>query len=83
MRVVGNIPHPDLLITVFAMNEKYVVKMEAGPMEQTYKIPMDSVAGLDGVQKFFDEDFMQKVLQRFNEMFLDLKAASKKVSEEL
>ncbi len=83
MRVVGNIPHPDLLITVFAMNEKYVVKMEAGPMEQTYKIPMDSVAGLDGVQKFFDEDFMQKVLQRFNEMFLDLKAASKKASEEL
>ena len=83
MRVVGNIPHPDLLITVFAMNEKYVVKMEAGPMEQTYKIPMDSVAGLDGVQKFFDEAFMQKVLQRFNEMFLDLKAASKKVSEEL
>ncbi len=83
MRVVGNIPHPDLLITVFAMNEKYVVKMEAGPMEQTYKIPMDSVAGLDGVQKFFDEAFMQKVLQRFNEMFLDLKAASKKASEEL
>ena len=78
MRVVGNIPHPDLLITVFAMNEKYVVKMEAGPMEQTYKIPMDSVQGLDGVQRFFDDDFMQKVLQRFNEMFLDLQEARKK-----
>lgn len=78
MRVVGNIPHPDLLITVFAMNEKYVVKMEAGPMEQTYKIPMDSVQGLDGVQKFFDDDFMKKVLQRFNEMFLDLQEAVKK-----
>lgn len=83
MRVVGNIPHPDLLITVFAMNEKYVVKMEAGPMEQTYKIPMDAVAGLDGVQKFFDEAFMQKVLQRFNEMFLDLKAATQKAAEGL
>lgn len=78
MRVVGNIPHPDILITVFAMNEKYVVKMEAGPMEQTYKIPMDAVQGLDGVQKFFDEAFMQKVLQRFNEMFLDLKAAKQR-----
>ncbi len=78
MRVVGNIPHPDLLITIFAMNEKYVVKMEAGPMEQTYKIPMDSVQGLDGVQKFFDDDFMQKVLNRFNEMFLDLQEARKK-----
>lgn len=78
MRVVGNIPHPDILITVFAMNEKYVIKMEAGPMEQTYKIPMDSVEGLDGVQKIFDEAFMQKVLQRFNEMFLDLKAAKQR-----
>lgn len=78
MRVVGNIPHPDLLITVFAMNEKYVVKIEAGPMEQTYKIPMDSVAGLEGVQQFFDEAFMQKVLHRFNEMFLDLQEARKK-----
>jgi len=83
MRVVGNIPHPDLLITVFAMNEKYVVKMEAGPMEQTYKIPMDAVAGLDGVQNFFDEAFMQNVLQRFNEMFLDLKAATQKSDEGL
>lgn len=79
MRIVGNIPHPDILITVFAMNEKYVIKMEAGPMEQTYKIPMDLVQGLDGVQKFLDETFMQKVMQRFNEMFLDLKEAGKRV----
>jgi len=78
MRVVGNIPHPDLLITVFAMNGKYVVKMEAGPMEQTYKIPVDAVSGLDGVQNFFDEEFMKKVLNRFNEMFLDLQEAKRK-----
>ncbi len=83
MRIVGNIPHPDLLITVFAMNEKYVVKIEAGPMEQTYKIPMDSVAGLDGLKKFYDDYFMQKVLHRFNDMFLDLKAATKKAAEDL
>lgn len=78
MRVVGSIPHPDILITVFAMNEKYVVKMEAGPMEQTYKIPMDSVAGLDGVKKMFDDVFIQKVVHRFNDMFLDLQQARKK-----
>lgn len=79
MRVVGNIPHPDLLITVFAMNEKYVVKMEAGPMEQTYKIPMDAVQGLEGVQQYFDEAFMKKVLARFNEMFLDMQEAKKRI----
>ncbi len=79
MRVLGNIPHPDIHITVFGMNEKYVIKMEAGPMEQTYKIPMDSVAGLEGVQKFLDDAFMQKVLQRFNEMFTDLQEAKKRL----
>ncbi len=80
MRIIGNIPHPSIHITVFAMNEKYVIKMEAGNMEQTYKIPMDTVAGLDGVQKFLDESFMQKVLQRFNEMFLDMQEAKKRIA---
>lgn len=73
MRVVGNIPHPDILITVFVMNEKYVIKMEAGPMEQTYKIPMDSVEGLDEIKKRLDDFFMQRVIHRFNDMFSDLK----------
>jgi hypothetical protein len=80
MRIIGNIPYPDIHITVFAMNEKYVIKMEAGPMEQTYKISMDTVAGLDGIQKFLDESFMKKVLQRFNEMFLDLQEAKKRIA---
>lgn len=52
--------------------------MEAGPMEQTYKIAMDSVQGLDGVQKYLDDAFMQKAVQRFNEMFLDMKEAKKR-----
>lgn len=77
MRVVGNIPHPDIHITVFAMNEKYVIKMEAGPMEQTYKIPIDVAGGLDGVEKMLDTTFMQRVLQRFNDMFTDLQNAQK------
>jgi len=78
MRIIGNIPHPDILITVFLMNEKYVIKMEAGPMEQTFKMPIDSVAGLDGIRQLLDEIFMKKVLQRFNEMFLDFQDAKKR-----
>ena len=75
MRIACTIPYPEIKITVFEMNQKYVIKMEAGPMEQTFKIGMDEVQGINGVEKLLDSVFMEKALQRFSEMFLELKAA--------
>jgi hypothetical protein len=74
MRVVGHIPHPSISITVFHMNEKYIVKMEAGPMEQSFKFPQDQFPGLEAIKKIVDEEFVSKAHVRFNEMFLDMKA---------
>jgi hypothetical protein len=79
MRVIGNIPHPKISITIFSMNDKYQVKFEAGPMEQIFKIPHTEVNGVEGIQKLVDEEFLKKVMDRFNEMFLSLKAAKERV----
>jgi hypothetical protein len=80
MRVIATIPHPKLSISIFSMNDKYQVQFVAGPMEQTFKIPHSEIEGVEGIKKMLDEEFMQKVMLRFNEMFLSLKEAEKRVS---
>ena len=78
MRVIGSIPHPKISITIFSMNDKYQIKFEAGPMEQIFKISHTEVNGVEGIQKLVDEEFLKKVMDRFNEMFLSLKAAKER-----
>lgn len=78
MRIIGNIPHPKLTISIFSMNDKYQVKFEAGPMEQTFKLTHDEVNGVEGIRKLVDEEFLQKVMARFNEMYLSFKEAKER-----
>ena len=78
MRVIGNIPHPKMSISIFSMNDKYQIKFEAGPMEQIYKIAHSEVNGLEGIQKMIDEEFLEKIMIRFNEMYLSFKEAKER-----
>ena len=80
MRVIGNIPHPSLSITIFSMNDKYQIRFEAGPMEQIYKIPQKEVNGVEGIKKMVDDDFIEKVRSHFNEMYLSFKDAKQKLN---
>lgn len=75
MRVIGSIPHPKLTISIFSMNDKYQIRFEAGPMEQLYKLPHADIEGIEGIKKLVDEEFLQKVAERFNEMYLSFKDA--------
>jgi hypothetical protein len=79
VRVIANIPHPKISITIFSMNDKYQIKFEAGPMEQIFKIPHNEVNGIEGIQKLVDEEFLEKVMARFNEMYLSFKEAKGRV----
>jgi hypothetical protein len=75
MRIIATIPHPSIRISIFHMNEKFLVKLEAGPMEQVFKFAQGEVSGPEQIEKIMDSEFMQKALDRFNEMFLAFKAA--------
>lgn len=75
MRVVGKIPHPSITITIFEYNEKYTLKLEAGPMEQSYKISVDQAGNLENLHKIADAQFLQACLQHFNAMYLSWKEA--------
>lgn len=78
MRIIANIPHPSIAISIFQMNEKYIVKFEAGPMEQAFKFPMNEVNGLDALKNMINDDFIETVRKRFNEMFLQMQNSQNK-----
>jgi hypothetical protein len=69
MRIIGNIEHPILKITVFKMDNKFSVKFESGLYEQTYKFrSSDAISGLESIQKVVDATFCEEVLQELNRM---------------
>ncbi|PPL00217.1 hypothetical protein [Parapedobacter indicus] len=69
MRTIAELPHPDFKITLFAMNQKFILKFEQGTLEQVYKIAeVDLTDGANGVLQLIDDDFTKSVSQRFDEM---------------
>lgn len=76
MRVVSTLhKHPKITTTIFQMNDKYIIKFEAGDMEQVFKLPQTEAGGIDAIDKMLTESFINKVIERFNEMFVSFKAA--------
>jgi hypothetical protein len=79
MRVVEEIPHPACKITIFAWNAKYIVKLEAGGFEQSYKINEADVTGLGDIKKMLTPQFIEGVMARFSEMSKEWVAAYRAV----
>lgn len=75
MRVVKEILHPNLKITIFNWNNRYLIKLEAGSFEQTYKISELDVISETDVVNLLDEDFLAQASTRFNEMAKSLSLA--------
>ncbi|WP_184549111.1 hypothetical protein [Mucilaginibacter sp. FT3.2] len=76
MRIIAELPHPDFKITIMNMNQKFIVKIEQGTLEQSFKIPeMDLTDSVNSVFELLDEEFLKKVGIRFTDMRNDFKDA--------
>lgn len=73
MRIIASIPHPSITISIFQMNDKFIVKFEAGPMEQAFKFSTQDVKSVEQMKSIINDAFIEKVRARFNEMFLQMK----------
>ncbi len=72
MRVIAEIPHADFKVSIFSMNRKFIIKMEQGALEQTYKVAeADLMDGVNSVFELLDDAFYQTVAARFTEMRKD------------
>ncbi|MDX2359763.1 MAG: hypothetical protein QNK23_03075 [Crocinitomicaceae bacterium] len=71
MRLVKEIPHERYKIQLFQYNGKYILKIELGQFEQTYKIGELDVAGLNEVENMITPELLSNSLKRFVEMRSD------------
>lgn len=68
MRVVGEIPHPMCKITLLHWNNKYLIKLESGPFEQTFKVSEFDITSEADLPKIVDAEFINKAMERFADM---------------
>ena len=71
MRLVKDIPHEKYKIQLFQYNGKYILKIELGQFEQTYKIGDTDVYGVEDVEKMITPQLLKNSLNRFIEMRKD------------
>jgi hypothetical protein len=68
MRIIGEIPHPDCRITLFAWNNRYIIKLEKGYLEQTFKIDQFDLSSEKDLTAIVHEGFIREALARFDAM---------------
>jgi len=79
MRVVLEIPHKECKITVFAWNNRYLIKLEQGLLEQTFKVNEYDLTHESELNKIIDEPFIQEAIARFAAMNSSVQQALKRL----
>ena len=66
MRVINTASFPDMQVTLFYWNDKYIVKFETAQLEQTYKVKkLDAGSEEDILALIHNEAFLTMVRQQF------------------
>ena len=68
MRLIKDIPHERFKIQLFNYNAKYIVKIELGQFEQSYKIGETDVNSLEEVERMITSELLKNAVVRFVEM---------------
>jgi hypothetical protein len=79
MRIIGEIPHSQCKITLFHWNNRYLIKLEKGYLEQTYKVDQFELHSERDLLKIVNEPFILDALKRFESMDQSLLKAVKEL----
>lgn len=71
MRYLHDIPNSQFKIGLYAWNNRYILKIEAGIYEQIYKIDQTDVINPDDLPNLLDDRFQQQLTDRFRQMAQD------------
>lgn len=80
MRVIGTEVHSQCNITFFHWNNRYLIKLEAGPFEQTFKIEEYNLTSEADLKKIVDETFISQAMTRFEGMASSLAITLEKLN---
>ena len=75
MRIIGEIPHSQCKITLYQWNNRYIIKLERGYLEQTFKVDQFELSSEKELHKLVDENFLQQAVTRFESMEQSLSGA--------
>nr|WP_293841891.1 hypothetical protein [uncultured Arsenicibacter sp.] len=78
MRYIKDIPDPRFKVGLYAWNNKYIVRIEAGMLEQTYKISEMDITEPDDVPAMLDQSFLDQVAAQFDTMQAAWSAAAER-----
>ncbi|MFZ9982640.1 MAG: hypothetical protein ACO3FI_11480 [Cyclobacteriaceae bacterium] len=81
MRLLKDFVQDGARISVFHWNNKYLIKLEAGPFEQTFKINEFDLESEDQLHVLIDNEFISKCMERFSDMAAQLATARRKSEE--
>ena len=81
MRLVREIPHPDCKITIFSWNNRYLIKLEQGLLEQTFKISEFDLSGEAELLSIIDAEFLHQAAMRFQDMGRSLHEARERSAQ--
>jgi hypothetical protein len=79
MRIIRELPHRECRITLFSWNNRYLIKLEQGLLEQTFKVDQLEFQQEEDVIRMIDGDFIQQALLRFREMAESVHAARERL----
>ena len=68
MRVIKEVMKGPVRISIFSWNNKFIVKLETGGLEQTFKLDELQLDSEDQVELLMSDKFIQEALQRFESM---------------
>ena len=71
MRHIKDIANNKFKISIYQWNNKYIIKIESGMFEQTYKIDQYEVENVEEIEKCIDKVFLDFVMKSFNTMESD------------
>lgn len=75
MRVVKEYFDKPCKVTVFSWNGKFIIKLESGPFEQTFKVSeLDYLE--EEIDEILNETFLDEAMERFQQMGMSLKRAT-------
>lgn len=71
MRLIKDIPHDRYKIQLLNYNAKYIIKIELGQYEQSFKIDETEIGSIEEIENMINPELLANCLKRFIEMRSD------------
>lgn len=73
MHFIKEVPHPNMRISLFEWNSKYILKFETPQLEQSYKFSVLDVGGQKEIEELAaSSSFQTFVITTFQQMYAEM-----------